>query len=383
MADEEGADTRGRAAAGDARRADAALGRLRRRSRGRRHAERLLRANRLAQLPTSCPAFEAAVDGGNGERDRAVAAMEAPQVRPRKRATRRWRPSATRAMRTRAIDAAAAALERIEGQRPDLAQRQADLEPVLRRQRSGSAAERALAALPDPAAIEHEVEAAREVGGRRPLQSPTSEPRRQPRRARLPRTASGRATAAREQAEWRKRQADAEQRLARRTERQRAASCTSAAELRKEPAELDAKIGELEHANDQSQVQRSAKRRPRSARPRRPVVAAGQAITPANESSADTRERRAAAAARAEAQQARSAEFARAAVEQVRMRTAAPAREARLRRRGAAQCRRGSSDARTADRRARADRPGQPRRRAGAGRARRARGPRAPRKPRS
>ena len=45
------------------------------------------------------------------------------------------------------------------------------------------------------------------------------------------------------------------------------------------------------------------------------VVAAAQALTAANERSADTRERRAAAAARAEAQQARSAEFARASVD--------------------------------------------------------------------
>jgi chromosome segregation protein len=85
-------------------------------------------------------------------------------------------------------------------------------------------------------------------------------------------------------------------------------------ELQKEPAELDEKIGELEHANDQSQVQvgeaTAAEREAEEA-----VVAAAQLVSAANESSADTRERRAAAAARAEAQQARSAEFARAAVE--------------------------------------------------------------------
>ena len=45
------------------------------------------------------------------------------------------------------------------------------------------------------------------------------------------------------------------------------------------------------------------------------MVEASQAISAINEHSADTRERRAAAAARAEAQQARSAEFARASVE--------------------------------------------------------------------
>jgi len=45
------------------------------------------------------------------------------------------------------------------------------------------------------------------------------------------------------------------------------------------------------------------------------VIETAQAVAQANERSADTRERRAAAAARAEAQQARSAEFARASVD--------------------------------------------------------------------
>ena len=45
------------------------------------------------------------------------------------------------------------------------------------------------------------------------------------------------------------------------------------------------------------------------------MVAAARRVSAANERSADTRERRAAAAARAEAQQARSAEFARAWVD--------------------------------------------------------------------
>src|SRR5206468_304213 len=62
----------------------------------------------------------------------------------------------------RAIDAAAAALERIEAQRSSLEQRVADLEPVRGAAAEAlSAAELSLGSLPDPGAIEHQVEAAR------------------------------------------------------------------------------------------------------------------------------------------------------------------------------------------------------------------------------
>jgi chromosome segregation protein len=119
--------------------------------------------------------------------------------------------------------------------------------------------------------------------------------------------------AGREQAEWRNRQDDAEQRLAEAIERQ-GRQATERTELEAEPATLDASIAELEQANDGSQVKigeaAAAEREAEEA-----VVAAAQAVSAANERSADTRERRAAAAARAEAQQARSAEFARASLE--------------------------------------------------------------------
>ena len=99
-----------------------------------------------------------------------------------------------------------------------LAQRQADLEPVLAcgtRSRRGGGTRRS-AALPDPAALEH---AGRRPRGRVPRQrchrqSPTSAPRPRPRRARPLPTASGRARPGASRREWRKRQADAEQRLA-------------------------------------------------------------------------------------------------------------------------------------------------------------------------
>jgi chromosome segregation protein len=277
-------------------------------------AERLLRANRLAQLSDELPAIERDVAAATAGRDRVMAEME--QCRRAAEEARTAALSAERDAReaARAIDAAAAALERIDAQRASLERRLADLEPVLgAASEAVTAAERSLGTLPVPAAIEHQVEAAR--GSAATAASAVADKRAEAAtRARETATDRERASAAaREQSEWRRRQADAEQRLAAALERQKS-QAAEREELQKEPAELDAKIAELEHANDQSQVgiaeATAAEREAEEA-----VVAAAQAVSAANESSADTRERRAAAAARAEAQQARSAEFARAAVD--------------------------------------------------------------------
>jgi chromosome segregation protein len=277
-------------------------------------AERLLRANRLAQLAGELPGIEAAVAAAAGERDHVLADME--QCRRSAEEARTAALAAERDAReaTRAIDAASAALERIEAQRSSLEQRVGDLEPVLAASRQAVvAAERSLGALPDPAALEQQVEGARESAATAAsgVADKRAEAATKARETAADRERSS--AAGREQAEWRKRQADAEQRLASAMERQEQ-QASERAELQKEPAELDSTIAELEQANDQSQVQvgeaTAAEREAEEA-----VVAAAQAVAAANESSADTRERRAAAAARAEAQQARSAEFARAAVE--------------------------------------------------------------------
>jgi chromosome segregation protein len=214
----------------------------------------------------------------------------------------------------RAGDAAAAALERIEAQRAGLAQRQADLEPVFDAAKDAlAAADRSLAALPDPAVLEHDIEAARTAatGAASAVADKRAEAATKARE-----TAADRerlSASAREQNDWRKRQADAEKRLTGAKERQQLQS-TERSELEKEPAALDAQIGELERANGESQVRIGeaavAERDAEAA-----AVEAGSAISLANERSAGARERRAAAAARAEAQQARSAELAHASVE--------------------------------------------------------------------
>jgi chromosome segregation protein len=277
-------------------------------------AERLLRANRLAELANQLPGLEAALAKTAAQRDGAIAAME--QCRAAAEQARHAALAAERDARdaARAIDSAVAALERIEAQCAGLVQRQADLEPVLEAARQAvNAAECALAALPDPGALEQDVEGARETAAS--AASAVADKRAEA-ATRARETAADRerhSAAAREQTEWRKREADAEQRLAQAVERQKQLAAERS-ELEREPAELDTRIRDLERANDESQVKigeaTAAEREAEEA-----VVGAAQAVSAANEHSADTRERRAAAAARAEAQQARSAEIARTCVE--------------------------------------------------------------------
>jgi chromosome segregation protein len=277
-------------------------------------AERLLRANRLAEIAEDLPRAEAAVEAASVERNAALAAMEQGRLAAEDARTAALAAERDARDATRAIDAAAAALDRIEAQRGGLSQRQAELEPVLDAARDAvAAAERALAALPQPGALEHDVEAARTSAA---AAASTVADRRAEAATKARETAADRersSAAGREQAEWRNRQADAEQRLASTVERQ-SQHATERSGLEKEPAALDSKIVELEQANDHSQVRigeaSSAERDAEQG-----VVVAAQLVASTNERSAETRERRAAAAARAEAQQARSAEFARHAVD--------------------------------------------------------------------
>ncbi len=277
-------------------------------------AERLIRSNRLAQLGGELPDLAQAADLAAVERDEALRTME--RCREASEQARHSALAAERDARdgTRAIDAAAAALERIEAQRSGFVQRQMDLEPVLEASCDAvTAAERALAALPDPAALEQELEekrsdaaSAADAVAEKRAEAATRARESGADRERL-------STAAREQAEWRKRLENAEERLAQAVERQNQQAAERSG-LEREPAKLDIEIAQLEQANGQMQVQiGEAASDERGAEER--VVEAARAVSAANERSADTRERRAAAAARAEAQQARSAELAQASVE--------------------------------------------------------------------
>jgi len=277
-------------------------------------AERLLRANRLADLAGELPRLEKAVEEATVGRDSALAAME--QCRADAEAARHAALSAERDARdaTRAGDAAAAALERIEAQSSGLAQRQSDLEPVLDAARDAvKAAEQSLAGLPDPAALEQDVEQSR--GSAATAASAVAEKRAEA-ATRARETAADRerlSASSREQAEWRKRQTDAEQRLAETVERQKQQSAERS-DLEREPAELDRQIVDLERANSDSQV-KVGEASVAEQDAERAVIDAAAGVAAANERSADLRERRAAAAAKAEAQQARSTEYARTCIE--------------------------------------------------------------------
>jgi chromosome segregation protein len=277
-------------------------------------AERLVRANRLAELAEELVGLGQAVEAATGERDGAVRSVEAFRE-----ASERARQAALTAERdardaARAFDAATATLERIEAQRSGLVQRGADLEPVLEAAREArTAAERSLATLPDPEALQHEVEAARTSAAQAAtaVADKRAEAATRARESAADRERLG--AAAREQAEWRRRRENAEERLAQGQER-RKQQAMERAELEKEPAELDQAIQALEHGNDESQV-RIGEAAAAEREAEQDVIDASHAIAAANERSADMRERRAAAAARSEAQQARSAEFARGSVE--------------------------------------------------------------------
>ena len=277
-------------------------------------AERLLRANRLSQIAAELPILEQAVEAASDERDHVLGEME--RCRKDAEEARTAALDAERDAReaARVIDASIAALERIDAQRSTLAQRQADLDPVIDAARdSVTAAQASLVALPATAVLEYDIETARAnaVATASAVADKRAEAATKARETAADRERSS--AAGHEQFGWRKREADAEQRLASAVERQKQ-QAAERSELEVEPAELDTRINELEHSNDQSQVQvgeaTAAEREAEET-----VVAAAQTLSAANESSAETRERRATAAARAEAQQARSAEFARASVD--------------------------------------------------------------------
>jgi len=283
-------------------------------SAGAAAAERLLRANRLSALAAELTALAAATDDAASARDRVIAAVE--NYRRTAELARHSALAAEKEARdaARASDAATAAIERIEAQRSVLAQRQSDLAPVLEAGDDAvRAAEQALGALPDPTTLEHQVEAAREVAG---AAANRVADKRAEAATKARETAADRermSNAAREQGEWRKRLADAEKRLAEAADRQKDLA-TERSGLEQEPAELDRAIADLERANSESQV-KVGEASAAEQEAERSLVETAAGVSGANERSSEARERRAAAAARADAQQTRSAELAHASVE--------------------------------------------------------------------
>jgi len=277
-------------------------------------AERLLRANRLAELARHLPALELQVADCEAKRTAAFEALDS--LRSEAETARSQALAAERDMREaeRAIDSAASAIERAQAQRSALEQRLADLDPLT--QAAGEAvagAEASLATLPDPVDLEAQVESARALAA--DAGAAVADKRAEAAtRARETSAARERHSAGgREQAEWRRRLGDAEARLkqARETlERQG----QERSELQKEPPVLDEQVRALEQESAGSEAvisqAASSEREAETA-----LSQASLAVTAASEASASARERRAAALARSEAQESRRAEYARICVE--------------------------------------------------------------------
>ncbi|HET7709796.1 MAG TPA: AAA family ATPase [Sphingomicrobium sp.] len=277
-------------------------------------AERLLRANRLAELSGQLPALDQAVQAAVTDRDRAARAVEA--FRTQAEQARQAAADAERDSReaVRAGDSAAAAIERLEAHRAGLVQRQADLEPIAAASAEAlRAAETALAALPDPDTLQNDVDTARSRAAE--VSTAVAEKRAEA-STRARETAADRerhSTAGREQTEWRRRQAQAETRLGEAIERQKLLS-GERDDLADEPARLEGETARLERDSAQSQA-RVAAAAADEQNAEAALAEASGALTAASESAAQSRERRAGAAARAEAQEARRAEYARICLE--------------------------------------------------------------------
>jgi chromosome segregation protein len=277
-------------------------------------AERLIRQNRLSDLSSQLPKLEAAVESAASARDEAARDVE--RWRGEGEEQRKAASAAEREVRDaeRAADAAAAAIERLNAQREAIAQRLTDLAPVAEAGGEAlSSAETVLAGLPDPAALEADVEASR---GRAATAANAVADKRAEAATRARETAAARqrhGTAGREQEEWRKRLADARQRLASAQERQ-AQQAAERAELSREPDRLAGAVAELETACGECERGTAAAAESERAAESDVAKAAAQSEA-ANESLTGARERRAGAAARAEGQEARRAEYARVCLE--------------------------------------------------------------------
>ena len=272
-------------------------------------AERLLRANRLAEIDRQLPGLEQAVSDAEEARDRAAGAVETH--RQQAEAARAAATAAERAGRdaTRAGDAATSALERLDAQRAGLEERRADLAPLAAAAKeSVETARRNLAALPDPDALQAEVETARAKASAAGEGVADCRARSATRARETAADRERHAAAGRESGEWRTRSLQAEQRLAETAARAMAME-EEQEELASEPERHAADIARIEQASGESEAEiartAEAERNAQDA-----VAVAGKALAEAGEAFAAAREARAGAAARTEAQVARRQEYA-------------------------------------------------------------------------
>ena len=278
-------------------------------------AERLIRANRLAEIERTLPSLQRVVDEAATSRDQASDAVE--EHRRNADAARAAASEAERHGRdaARAADAAAGALERLDAQRTALAERRADLDPLLVASREAvTVAEGALGALSDPAQLAGEIEQARETAS---LAGQAVADMRAAAATRAREMGADRerdAAAQREQGEWRARARDAEERLLE-TAKRAEDLATERGELAGEPDRLATEIARIEKDNQASEAW-IAQAAAAEAQAESAGSAAGRKLAEAGEAFAAARENRAGAVARAEGQEGRRAELARDCGEQ-------------------------------------------------------------------
>jgi chromosome segregation protein len=273
-------------------------------------AERLLRANRLAEIDRTLPALQAAVTQAETARNDAAAAVDT-----HRREAEAARASASQAERSareaaRAGDSAATALERLDAQKAGIEDRRADLAPLAAAAREAvDVAAANLAALPDPDVLKAEIDGARALASA--AGEAVAECRaRSATRARE--TAADRerhAAAGREAAEWRTRGLQAEERLAGTAARAMAME-EEQEELEGEPERHAADIERLERDSGASEAE-IAKAAAAERDAQEALAVAAKALAEAGEAFAAAREARAGAAARSQAQVDRRQEYAR------------------------------------------------------------------------
>ena len=272
-------------------------------------AERLLRANRLAEIDRQLPGLDKAVADAQAARDAAASAVETH--RQEAETARASAGAAERAGResARAGDAATAALERLDAQRAGLEERRSDLSPLAEAAgQSVDVARRNLAALPDPDTLGAEVENARTKASAAGEAVADCRARSATRARETAADRERHAAAGRESGEWRTRSLQAEKRLAETSARAMAME-EEQEELADEPERHAAEIERIEKASGESEAEiartAEAERNAQDA-----VTVAARALTEAGEAFAAAREARAGAVARADAQVARRMEYA-------------------------------------------------------------------------
>jgi chromosome segregation protein len=273
-------------------------------------AERLLRANRLAEIDRQLPGLEQTVAEAQAARDAAATAVETHRTEAE--AARKAGADAERASRDaiRAGDLATAALERLDAQRAGIDERRADLMPLIEAAKDAvDVATRNLASLPDPDTLGAEVDSARTKAATTGEAVADCRARSATRARETATDRERHAAAGRESGEWRTRSLQAEKRLAETSARAMAME-EEQEELADEPVRHAADIERIERDAGASEAE-IAKTAEAERAAQEAVEVAVRALAEAGEASAAAREARAGATARADAHVERRMEFSR------------------------------------------------------------------------